>query len=527
MKKKNVYVPPISTRVPVVAVLGHVDHGKTTLLDSIRKTNVVAREHGGITQHIGAYQVMVGLKGKPSSRANESEAKVSRGTPLKSKVILRQAQDDHAQGRMITFIDTPGHEAFAKMRSRGALVADIAILVVAADDSVKPQTKESIDQIKKANIPMIVAVNKIDLPTANPDRVKQDLAKAGVQVEGFGGDTPVVALSAKTGEGVQALLDMIALVSEMQELKSDPLAPVSAVVIETRVDKGKGMVATIIVQRGTLRNGSDLFDGVKPIARVRGMFDEQGKTVQEAEQSKPVEVMGFRELPAVGSVLGAQAFAAQADVPKKEAITVKRDLPDFLKPIEEEEQKLNVVLKADTAGSLEAIEHVLGDRVVRVRTGVGDISEADVFLAKTSSAIIVGFYVGITPSVQKLAETEKVVFRIYSIIYKLVEEIEAVLSGLREVTMGERELGKGEIIAEFPFDKNRIAGTKVVSGRLSRGDKVRIVREETEVARAKISSMRYGKEEISRATFGTECGILLDHTVDFQPGDAIIAVTTG
>ena len=534
--KKNVHVPSLAARPPVVAVLGHVDHGKTTLLDFIRKTNVVSREHGGITQHIGAYQAMVSPKGKPSSRANVREAKVSRGIPSKSKVILRQdfdgklsrtAQDDHAQGRLITFIDTPGHEAFAKMRSRGAGVADIAVLVVAADDSVMPQTRESISQIQAANISMIAVINKTDLPAADVERVKRDLGSVGVQLEGFGGDVPYVALSAKTGKGVPELLEMIALVADMRELKSEPDAPVAAVVIETRVDKGRGTVASVIVKRGTLRVGTVLFDGDNVIVKVRGMFDENGQSVREAGPSKPVEVMGFQKLPTVGSVLTAQAVTREKLTPVQSTKNAIREMPDFLKPVEEEKRKLRVVLKADTAGSLEAIEQSLGDGVERVGSGVGDMTEADVFLAKTSGAIVVGFNIKIVPSVQKIAETEKVVLRTYQVIYTLLEEIAEVVHGLREVTTGERELGKGEVVAEFPYEKSRIAGTKVVSGRLSRGDMVRIVREETEVGRAKIRSMRHGKDEINKAPTGTECGILLDHAVDFQLGDAIIAVTTG
>jgi translation initiation factor IF-2 len=506
--KKNAHVPPIAARPPVVAVLGHVDHGKTTLLDAIRKTNVASSEHGGITQHIGAYQVKI-----------KSQITNSKSQKVKGK--------SEAQERLITFIDTPGHEAFAKMRSRGATVADIAILVVAADDSVMPQTKESIDQIKKANIPIIVAVNKTDLPTANPDRVKRDLASAGVAAEGFGGDVPLVTLSAKTGDSIPAFLALILSVADSKNLKSEPAIPVEAAVVETRVDKGKGTVATLIVKRGTIRIGTELYDGSEPIVRVRGMFDDAGRPVREAGPSTPVEVMGFRSQPAVGSLLTAEPADRLGAAQARTQQAAKPRLPDFLKPMDEEKEMLKVVLKADTAGSLEAIVQSLGDRVTLVGGGVGDIAEADVFLAKTSSAIIVGFNVNISSSVQMLAQTEKVVLRTYRIIYKLIEEIEEVILGLREVTTGERELGKGEIIAEFPFDKHRIAGTKVVSGRLSRGDFVRVMRAETEVGRAKIRTLRQGKEDINRAQLGSECGVLLDYAVDFQLGDAIIAVTTG
>ncbi len=485
----------VSFRPPIVAVLGHVDHGKTSLLDAIRKANVVKGEFGGITQHIGAYQV-------------------------------------ESNNRKITFIDTPGHEAFIKMRSRGATVADIALLVVAADDSVKPQTKESIDIIKAAGVSMVVVVNKIDLPTANIDRVKQDLAKIGVQVEGFGGDVPIVPVSAKAGTGIDGLLDLIILLAEMKELKSEPTLGLEAVVIETRLDKGKGMVATCVIKRGTLRAGVLLHEGDKQIARVRAMFDEHGKSVSEAGPSKPVEILGFTSLPAVGSLLmdiakaKEQVNGAQKQPgPKMYSAT---ELPDWLKPVaDQEKEKLNIILKADTAGLLEAIVASLGDRVRVIGSGIGDIGEADVLAARSSKAFIVGFNVKCPNAVSKLAQTEKVVFRTYNIIYELLDELAEVVSGMKEVLTQERELGVGTVIAEFPYEKTRIAGTRVVSGRLARGDTVKIVRDEVEVGRAKIKSIRRGKDEITKVEQGGECGVLLDRIVAFQLKDGIIAVTTG
>ncbi|MBI4062420.1 GTP-binding protein [Candidatus Gottesmanbacteria bacterium] len=474
-----------SSRPPIVAVLGHVDHGKTTLLDFIRKSNVAAREHGGITQHIGAYQI-------------------------------------ETKNRAITFIDTPGHEAFAQMRSRGAKLADIAILVVAADDSVKPQTKESIEQINRAGIPMIIAVNKIDLPAANIDRVKQDLAKNGVQVEGFGGDVPIVPVSAKVGTGISELLDMILLVSDMKGIPSQPHANLEAVVIETRVDPGKGMVATLIVKTGTLRVGMPLYEGTKQIAKVRACFDEYGKRVVEALPSRPVETLGFTVLPTVGTIIFNAPGSLVTAPPKKKV----DQMPDFLKPIEEE-QKLKVIIKADTAGSLEAVRNSLPEQVTLVGTGIGDINDADVLLAKSSGSIIIGFNVSAKPPVAKLAQTEKVIFRTYKLIYEFINEIGDVVSGLKEVIAPERELGAGQIIAEFPFEKTRIAGTRVSSGRLAKGDTVKIMRGEAEVGRAKIKSLRHGKDDITRAEVGIECGVLLDQKLDFQLGDAIIAFTIG
>ncbi len=490
---KKTTEPISSSRPPIVAVLGHVDHGKTTLLDTIRHADVASGEHGGITQHIGAYQVEVG-------------------------------KEKHK----ITFIDTPGHEAFAKMRSRGASVADIALLVVAADDSVKPQTKESIEQIQASGAQMIVVVNKIDVPGAIVEKVKSDLAKNGVQVEGFGGDIPVALVSAKAGTGVPELLDLIALVAQMKGLENKPDAPLEAVVIETRVDKGKGMVATVVVKQGTLKFGTSLFEGPKQVARVRAMFDEHGKSVTEAPPARPVEVLGFTILPSVGAQLQAILGAAPvASTQSLKELYTSENLPDWLKPVDEQVgQRLNIILKADTAGSLEAILAALHKKIDVVAAAVGDISEADVLQAKSSKAFIVGFNVKCPSSVEKLAQAEKVIFRTYNIIYELLDELTEVVSGMKEVLTKERELGTGTIIAEFPFEKSRIAGTRVLAGRLARGDSVKIMRGETEIGRAKIKSVRKGKEEVTKVEEGAECGIFLDRIVDFALQDAIIAVTT-
>lgn len=485
MKKKKVEMLT-SLRPPIVAVLGHVDHGKTTLLDTIRKTNVAAREHGGITQHIGAYQ----------------------------------AHD-------ITFIDTPGHEAFAAMRSRGATVADIALLVVAADDSVKPQTKESIEQIKSSGAQMIVVINKIDLPTALPDKVKSDLAKNGVQVEGFGGDIPVALVSAKTGKGVPELLDLIRLAAQIKGLDNQPAAPLEAVVIETRLDKGKGMVATVVVKKGTLKFGTLLFEGAKQVARVRACFDEYGKMVTQAGPARPVEVLGFTTTPSVGALLRTDVYL-EALQEKISSPYTAENLPDWLKPVSEQAgAQLNIILKTDTAGSLEAIVAALHKKIKIVHAGVGDIGDADILMAKSAKAFIVGFNVKCPPPVEKLAQAEKVIFRTYTIIYELLDELTEVVSGMKEVLTKERELGTGTIIAEFPFEKSRIAGTRLTGGRLARGDTVKIMRAETEIARAKIKSIRKGKEDTTKIDkVGVECGVLFDKKVDFALQDAIIAVTT-
>lgn len=481
-------------RPPVVAVLGHVDHGKTTLLDTIRKTSVAAREHGGITQHVGAYQIELKTKNK--------------------------------EPRAITFIDTPGHEAFDKMRSRGAAVADIALLVVAADDSVKPQTVESIQQIKSAGIPTIVALNKIDLPEANIEKVKADLAKAGVQVEGFGGDVPVAAISAKAGTGLPELLDLILLVAQMGELKSEPSAPLEAVVIETRLDKGKGMIATVIVKKGTLIGGQTLYEGSRDIAKIRALFDENGEIVREAPPGKPVVVLGFRTNPTIGALLTSVPSILLPNQQSQAQLPAEAAMPDFMKPLDEHETvKFTIVLKADTAGSREAILASLHHKLTVIGGGIGDISEADVLHAKSSRAIIIGFNVKCSAGVEKLAQTEKVVFRIYNLIYELLAELSEVAEGLKEVVAKERELGIGTIVAEFPFEKDRIAGTKVTSGRLARGDTVKVMRLDVEIGRAKVKSIRRGKDEINKVEEGNDCGVLFDKKLDFALGDAIIAVT--
>lgn len=510
-----------SSRAPIVAVLGHVDHGKTTLLDTIRKTHVAAGEHGGITQAIGAYQIKVPAKPDLASR-DKSHPPVG-GSKVKSE-----------EDRFITFIDTPGHEAFAMMRSRGTAVADIAVLVVAADDSVKPQTVESIEQIKKAGIPMIVAINKVDLPAANVDRVKGDLAKHGVQVEGFGGDVPFVLVSGKQGTGINELLDLILLVGDMKGLPNDPQAPVEAVVIETRMDKGIGMVATLIVKVGTLTTGKPLYDGLRQVGKVRAMKDEIGASVLSAGPGKPVEVLGFTSFPAVGMTLTdvSKAPRHETAVSENAQPITGGELPDFLKPIDlEADRKISIVLKADTAGSLEAILASLPKKVDVVQSSVGDITEADVLFAKSSKAVVIGFGVACKASVAKLAQTEKVMYRTYTIIYELLGELAEVVAGMKVVLGKERELGKGVIIAEFPFNGLRVAGTKVASGRLARGDSVKIVRQEkdgeTEIGRVKIKSVRRGRENITKAEVGVECGILFDATLDFAIGDAIIAVTIG
>jgi translation initiation factor IF-2 len=492
MKKKQAV--EISSRPPVVAVLGHVDHGKTSLLDYIRHAHVAEKEFGGITQHIGAYQ-----------------------TKVKNK----------DEERNITFIDTPGHEAFAKMRSRGATAADIAILVVAADDSVKPQTIDSIRQIQDAKTPIIVAINKMDLEGANVQKVKQDLAKYGVQVEGFGGDVPWIGVSAKTGAGIPELLDLIVLVWDM--LEKEPIQDIfSGNVIETKVDKGKGIVASVIVKHGILKPGVKLYQEDMFLGKVRGMFDEYGQQVKEALPGKPVALLGFDTMPTIGAVLSeiptSQSSVGASNQSVLQNQMKKPFLPDFLKPIaEQEEEKLIIILKTDTAGSMEAIKAAFPEKIQIVSEGYGDINEADILSARSNKAFVVGFNVQCKGSAAKLADTEKVVYRTYTIIYELLDEMADVVAGMKEVISGEREMGQGDILASFPFDGMQVAGTRVTQGRLAKGDLVKIIRGEEEIGRAKIKSLRQGKLEVTKVESGNECGVLFDKTLAFQVKDAIIS----
>ena len=472
-------------RPPIVTILGHVDHGKTTLLDFIRKTQVAAKEHGGITQHIGAYQVT-------------------------------------DEGKLITFIDTPGHAAFEKMRSRGANVADIAVLVVAIDDAIMPQTTEAIKHILAAHVPMIVAVNKIDLPEIDKkvqlERIKKQLSDQKVLVEEYGGDTPIVQLSAKTGEGVDKLLEMIALVAEMHELKADPSGSAQGVVIESSLDKFKGAIATILVRSGSLKKGDEIvLAGIK--GKVRGMFDFAGKAVDIAGPSMPVEVLGLGGVPQVGAVLG-------TDVAKPKDIAQVTSLIDRLR--QDDSKTLKVLVKADKQGSLEAIEDALNkfnveEKMVDIAlSGVGDISESDIKLASTIKAIVVGFNVKVAPNANKMAENEHVLIRTYNIIYELVDELEDVVEGMLRPGKIEEVMGRAEIIAEFPYGKNeKIACCRVLEGAIGKGPKVRVVRGEEVIAEGKIKSLKKVKEEVNRIEKGSDCGIMFEPSIDFQIGDFV------
>jgi len=471
-KKFEKEVRKVNSRPPVVVVLGHVDHGKTTLLDKIRKSRVAEKEPGMITQRIGVYQVEVEA-GKE-----------------KKKII---------------FIDTPGHEAFAKMRQRGAQITDIAILVVAADDGVMPQTKESIQYLKETKTPFIVALNKIDLPAADPKRVKSQLADAGVLVEELGGKVVCIPISARTGQGIKELLEMILLLAEMEELKENLQGPLKLAVVESKLDSRKGPVATVIVQSGTLRQGDTIeLGGIA--SKVRGILNEQGQRVAEASSSTPVEILGLKKVPMVGEV------AHEEGKVEKE-------------PGEPEggNRKLRIILKADTSGSLEAILQSLPKQAEIIFQGVGEVNESDILLAKTSHAIILGFNLNPSASVKKLAETEGVILKIYNVIYELLEELGEAILAQATVQIEEKLLGKAKIVAEFPFDKERVAGCQIIEGRISRGDMVKVMRGDEEIGQTKVKSLRHLKEDVPKAEVGSDCGILFATPLDFQPGDVLLS----
>ncbi len=480
-----------TSRPPIVTILGHVDHGKTTLLDFIRKAAVAQKEHGGITQAIGAYQVT-------------------------------------HEGKLITFIDTPGHAAFEKMRSRGAQVADIAVLVVAIDDGIMPQTVEAIKHIKKAGVAMVVAVNKIDIPGINKiaqmEKLKKQLSDHEVLIEEYGGDVPIVQLSAKTGDGVDKLLEIIQLVSEVNDFKGDPSLPASGVVIEANIDKFKGPIATVIIRNGTLKKNQQI-KIAGAASKIRTLVDFTGKQIDEAPPSTPVELLGLEIVPPVGGVLGDESAAMEA----------KQDqIQSLLEKMKQKDQAvLNVVVKADKQGSLEAIEGALEAfnderEVVKViDKATGDISDKDIKLAASTGAIVIGFGVKVGSTATKIAENEGVLVRTYNIIYELIEELEDVVEGMLKVGALEEIFGTAQIVAEFPFGKTeKIAGCKVLDGTITKGPKVKVIRGEQIIGEGKIKSLKKVKNEVNRVEKGDECGIMFDSPIEFLPGDLIQSFRT-
>lgn len=476
------------TRPPVVVVMGHVDHGKTTLLDTIRKANVAAKEFGAITQHIGAYQVTI--PGKDASQK-------------------------------ITFIDTPGHAAFSAMRARGVTVADIAILVVAADDSVKPQTVEAINHIKQAGIPMIVAINKVDLPTADVNKVKADLATHEVYVEGYGGNIVVAEVAAKTGKGVPELLEMIGLVAELEELTADPQASVRAVVIESRVDKGRGPVATVIVQQGTMQVSKDYYVEGKKF-RVRSLVDEYGKALKEAGPATPCEILGLTDVPGVGAIVTEEAQETQQTQLQQSGRIGLEGL------FQKNQDEVAVLLKCDVAGSMEAITGELEklsvgetqSKLKILRAQTGEITESDVQFAKAAKAIILGFNVRIAAQARSVAEIEGVPYKIYTLIYELLDDI-ALLLETGVVLDKPKPKGEAVVVALFPAENKLIAGVTVTEGRLRLGETVAVLRNEQSLGTAKIKTMRHVKEDVKEISKGMEAGIVLDPEIAIAVDDVV------
>jgi len=493
----------LQPRPPIVTVMGHVDHGKTSLLDAIRNTNVTMKEMGGITQHIGASVVEINDK-------------------------------------KIVFLDTPGHEAFTAMRARGASITDIVVLVVAADDGVMPQTVEAINHVKAANVPMIVAINKIDLPTANPDRVKTELSELGLVPEEWGGNTICVPVSAKKNIGIDNLLEMILLVAEMEDLKANPNKPARGTIIEAKLEKGKGPVATVIVQNGTLQIGDAILAGTV-YGKVRAMLDDKGRRIKKAGPSMPVEVLGFSEVPEAGDKLivvedekKARELAERRKELQKE-MELKRkqkvSLEDLFSQIQEGSVKeLNIIIKADVQGSVEALKKSIEDlsneevRIKVIHGAVGAITETDVMLASASNAIIIGFNVRPETNAKNLAEKEKVDIKLYRIIYEAIEDIKAAMKGLLEPKYKEVELGRAEVRAVFRVPGvGNVAGCYVLSGKILRNADIRVVRDGIVVYEGKIASLKRFKDDVREVQQGFECGIGIDRFNDIKEGDIIEA----
>lgn len=462
---------------PVVAVLGHVDHGKTTLLDAIRKTNIAEKEHGGITQRIGASSVKF----------------ISDG-----------------QERKITFIDTPGHEAFMRMRGRGIQAADIGLLVVSSVDGVMPQTQESIKLLLSSKIPFIVVLTKSDLSDKNSEKVKQQLLKEEVMVEGYGGDIPVIEVSAKTNSNIKELLDLILLVFEVRKTPEASFqgTEFKGIVIESRLDQKAGPRATIVIKHGSISVRDDIYiDGAK--ARVRTIISDKGEYLNNASIGEAVEILGFEEVPKVGSVVAARGPVAASSHP----------MPSVASPLRE--SPLSIVLCADTLGSLEAIVNALPKEISIVLQKTGEITPADIMFAKSVGAIVIGFNIKLRPENLRLAQVEKVLAKNYTIIYELIDEIKDVLAG-KQLKVEEEIFGRAKILASFPYEKTKVLGINVLEGRVARGDKVRLTRKDEVVGESAVLSVRVGKNVTSKVEEGHEGGIILSPFLDFDLGDMLI-----
>ncbi|MCY7492163.1 translation initiation factor IF-2 [Bacillus safensis] len=491
----------MQVRPPVVTIMGHVDHGKTTLLDSIRKTKVVEGEAGGITQHIGAYQI-------------------------------------EENGKKITFLDTPGHAAFTTMRARGAEVTDTTILVVAADDGVMPQTIEAINHAKAAEVPIIVAVNKIDKPTANPDRVMQELTEHGLVPEAWGGETIFVPLSAKTGEGIDELIEMILLVSEVAELKANPNRAAKGTVIEAELDKGRGSVATLLVQTGTLHVGDPIVVG-NTFGRVRAMVNDIGRRVKTAGPSTPVEITGLNDVPNAGDQflvfkdektarqVGEARASKQLDEQRSDK--AKLSLDDLFEQIKQGDVKdINLIVKADVQGSAEALTAALqkieveGVKVKIIHTGVGAITESDIILASASNAIVIGFNVRPDGNAKSTAETENVDIRLHRIIYKVIDEIEAAMKGMLDPEYEEKVIGQVEVRQTFKVSKiGTIAGGYVTEGTITRDSGIRLIRDGVVIFEGEVDVLKRFKDDVKEVSQGYECGITIKKYNDIREGDVM------
>ena len=489
----------LQERPPVITIMGHVDHGKTTLLDTIRKSKVVDTEYGGITQAIGAYQV------------------------------------EH-QGHKLSFIDTPGHAAFTEMRARGASITDIVIIIVAADDGVMPQTEEAIDHALAANVPIVVAVNKVDKPDARPDRIRTEMAEHSITPEEWGGNIPFVDISAKSGLGIDLLLETLLAISEMQELKANPARYAMGTVIESKMDKNIGGVASLLIQNGTLRLGDPIVVGTS-YGKVRTMKDDLGNSIVEAGPSTPVEITGLSETPAAGDKFMAFETEAQAkEVADKRSIQARESkfqktsltLDNLFASIDSETKEINVVLKADVKGSEEAVKNALekidvdGVKVKVIRSGIGTITESDVVLANASNALILGFCVSPSNSTKEIAKEYGVDIRLYTIIYKLVEEMEAAMKGMLDPEYEEKIIGSVEIRKLFKFSKvGNIAGSYVTDGIVKKDAKARLIRDGIVVIDTKIATLQREKDQAKEVKKGYECGLTLDNYSDIKVGDTL------
>lgn len=491
----------LELRPPVVTILGHVDHGKTTLLDAIRQTNVAGGEAGGITQHIGAYQV-------------------------------------EQKGRLITFLDTPGHAAFTAMRARGAQGADVVVLVVAADDGVMPQTREAIAHAKAARVPIVVALNKIDRPDANPDFVKRQLGENGLVPDDWGGNTLVVPVSARNKIGIEDLLEAILLTADSIDIRANPAGKVIGTVVEAQVDRSKGVSATLLVQNGTLEQGDIIVAG-KSYGRIRAMFDYRGRKIRKAGPSTPVQVLGFNDVPEVGEIFTEYSNEREArsvveerkiKAQEKAAGTPKATLEELFNRVQAgEEKELRLILKADVQGSLEPVINEInqlpkGDiRVNILHAEAGNVSENDVLLASASKAIVIGFNVQADTSARRLAEAEGVSVRLYEIIYRMTEDIEKALKGMLEPEYHEVITGKASVLAVFDVSKiGKVAGCRVISGEIRRNGKIRVMRGEKQLFDGEIASLKIQRDDVREVRNGYECGIGLKGFSDFQVGDELV-----